>query len=319
MTKSKNKGATKSAFINSPLNYQGSKFGLLEQIIPLFPKDIVNFHDVFAGGASVAINVNAQKTFINDKQPLLWSFYLYLYLFPKESIFKHIDELIVEFDLSVPTKEKYLKLRSFFNEIHRFNQERDKLLEDPLADLALIKKMDGLKNTKYTLEKYVFSFFLLICYGFNNQIRFNKALEFNNPYGGGRKYSETTKEKLNVFIDALKSKHAIFSTNHFKDYLKQDFNENDFIYLDPPYLITDAAYNNDWSIYDDMDLFRLLDELNSKGVKFAYSNVLSHKGKNNTFLTEWAKQYNIHYLSKTYNRSSHNTTGNSQEILICNY
>jgi len=91
MTKSKNKGATKSAFINSPLNYQGSKFGLLEQIIPLFPKDIVNFHDVFAGGASVAVNVNAQKTFINDKQPLLWSFYLYLYLFKKESIFKHID------------------------------------------------------------------------------------------------------------------------------------------------------------------------------------------------------------------------------------
>lgn len=83
MTKSKNKGATKSAFINSPLNYQGSKFGLLEQIIPLFPKDIVNFHDVFAGGASVAVNVNAQKTFINDKQRLLWDFYLYLYLFKK--------------------------------------------------------------------------------------------------------------------------------------------------------------------------------------------------------------------------------------------
>ena len=168
MIKSKNKGATKSAFINSPLNYQGSKFGLLEQIIPLFPKDIVNFHDVFAGGASVAINITAQNTFINDKQPLLWSFYLYLYLFPKESIFKHIEELIAEFDLSVPTKEKYLKLRSFFNEIHRFNEDRDKLIQDPLADGALIKKMDELKRTKYTLEKYVFSFFLLVCYGFNN-------------------------------------------------------------------------------------------------------------------------------------------------------
>ena len=319
MTKSKNKGATKSAFINSPLNYQGSKFGLLEQIIPLFPKNIVNFHDVFAGGASVAINVNAQKTFINDKQSLLWNFYLYLYLFKKESIFKHIDELIAEFDLSKPTKEKYLKLRAFFNQIHRFNQERDKLLQDPLANSVLIKKMDELKETKYTLEKYVFSFFLLICYGFNNQIRFNKALEFNNPYGGGRKYSDITKEKLNAFIDALKDKQAIFSSIHFKEYLTQDFNENDFVYLDPPYLITDAAYNNNWSIGEEMELFRLLDDLHLKGIKFAYSNVFSHKGKNNSLLTEWAKKYNIHYLNKTYNRASHNTTGDSQEILICNY
>lgn len=319
MTKSKNKGATKSAFINSPLNYQGSKFGLLEQIIPLFPKNIVNFHDVFVGGANVAINVNAQKTFINDKQPLLLNFYLYLYLFKKESVFENIDKLIDEFDLSTPTNEKYLKLRSFFNEIHRFRQECDKLIQDPLADSALVKKMDDLKNTKYTLEKYVFSFFLLICYGFNNQIRFNKALEFNNPYGGGRKYSDVTKNKLSSFIDVLKSKQVVLSSNHFKEYLGQDFTENDFIYLDPPYLITDAAYNNDWSIYDDMELFRLLDELNRKGVKFAYSNVLSHKGKINNFLIDWAKQYNIHYLNKTYKRSSHNTSGDSQEILICNY
>ena len=48
-----------------------------------------------------------------------------------------------------------------------------------------------------------------------------KQLEFNNPYGGGRKYSEATKEKLNAFIDALKSKQAIFSSNHFKKYLSQ--------------------------------------------------------------------------------------------------
>lgn len=319
MTKSKNKGATKSAFINSPLNYQGSKFGLLEQIIPLFPKNIVNFHDVFVGGANVAINVNAQKTFINDKQPLLLNFYLYLYLFKKESVFENIDKLIDEFDLSTPTNEKYLKLRSFFNEIHRFRQECDKLIQDPLADSALVKKMDDLKNTKYTLEKYIFSFFLLICYGFNNQIRFNKALKFNNSYGGGRKYSDVTKDKLNAFIDALKSKQVVFSSSHFVKYLSQDFTENDFIYLDPPYIITDAAYNNDWSIDDDMELFRLLDDLNRKGVKFAYSNVLSHKGKINNFLIDWAKQYNVHYLNKTYKRSSHNTSGDSQEILICNY
>ncbi|MCA6072598.1 MAG: DNA adenine methylase, partial [Endomicrobium sp.] len=40
-------------FIKSPLNYVGGKYKILPQIIPLFPKDINCFVDLFAGGANV--------------------------------------------------------------------------------------------------------------------------------------------------------------------------------------------------------------------------------------------------------------------------
>ena len=45
--------------IKSPLNYIGGKAKILDQILPLFPKEIDNFIDLFAGGCNVGINVNA--------------------------------------------------------------------------------------------------------------------------------------------------------------------------------------------------------------------------------------------------------------------
>ena len=50
----------------SPIYYTGNKFKLLKFIEPFFPKDIDNFHDVFGGGGTVAINANANKIHFND-------------------------------------------------------------------------------------------------------------------------------------------------------------------------------------------------------------------------------------------------------------
>ena len=52
--------------VKSPLNYVGGKYKLLPQILPLFPKDIDTFYDLFGGGANVAVNVNANKIVCND-------------------------------------------------------------------------------------------------------------------------------------------------------------------------------------------------------------------------------------------------------------
>ena len=43
--------------IESPINYMGSKYKLLDRLIPLFPK-VDTFVDLFAGGGSVYMNVN---------------------------------------------------------------------------------------------------------------------------------------------------------------------------------------------------------------------------------------------------------------------
>lgn len=54
--------------VKSPLNYTGGKYKLLNQIIPIFPKDLDLFVDLFSGGANVGVNVNAKRIVCVDKQ-----------------------------------------------------------------------------------------------------------------------------------------------------------------------------------------------------------------------------------------------------------
>lgn len=102
----------------------------------------------------------------------------------------------------------------------------------------------------------------------------------------------------------------------------------DLLYADPPYLITTGSYNDGkrgfegWSKNDDKELYQLLDKLNNKGVKFALSNVIHHKGLKNEELITWMKKYNVHYIDINYNSCNYhgkNTDKETIEVLITNY
>ena len=45
----------KNNYIQSPLNYTGGKYKLLNQLIPLFPKNINTFIDLFGGGGATYV------------------------------------------------------------------------------------------------------------------------------------------------------------------------------------------------------------------------------------------------------------------------
>ncbi|QQR64138.1 DNA adenine methylase [Candidatus Roizmanbacteria bacterium] len=70
--------------------------------------------------------------------------------------------------------------------------------------------------------------------------------------------------------------------------------KNDFVYFDPPYLLGLASYNElgGWTENDERDLYALLTRLNDKGIRFALSNVLEHKGEINKIIKAWANKGN---------------------------
>ena len=117
-----------------------------------------------------------------------------------------------------------------------------------------------------------------------------------------------------------------FSSKDFREFDYSILNRGDLVYCDPPYTISTGSYNdgkrgfNGWSEQDDLDLMNILDELSERGVRFALSNVLSHKGTINEALQEWSKKYKIHYLDFNYNNSSYhlNAKSETQEVLITN-
>ena len=53
-------------YVKSPLNYTGNKYRILSQILPHMPKKIDLMVDLFAGGATVGLNVEAKNVVFVD-------------------------------------------------------------------------------------------------------------------------------------------------------------------------------------------------------------------------------------------------------------
>ncbi|MBR3353467.1 Dam family site-specific DNA-(adenine-N6)-methyltransferase [Candidatus Saccharibacteria bacterium] len=284
-------------FIKSPLNYTGGKFAILPQLFPLFPKTINTFLDMFAGGANVGINANANEIVLNDNLVFLMDIYSDLQSKEADGIFEEIEEIIKKYKLSLTNRDGYNKLRNDYN-------------KDKTPILLLV----------------------LSFYSFNHQIRFNNQHEFNTPFGLNRsRYNKRIKDNLKGFMGALKNKNIIISKKEFNKYDVSVLGEGDFVYCDPPYLITTGTYNDGkrgftgWGEKQERNLLQLLNELNSNGVKFALSNVTHHKGMINDILLEWidSKNHIVHEIKKDYTNSSYHAkyrNGNeTKEVLITNY
>lgn len=286
----------KNQYIKSPLNYTGGKYKLLDILIPVFPSNISTFVDLFAGGGNVGINVDANKIIMNDQITYLAELYSYLRATPYEEIIENIHDCIKKFNLSKENKEGYIELRRFYN-------ESDK--KEPLL------------------------LFVLTCYSFNHQIRFNNSHEFNAAFGKSRSsYNSSIENNLIAFCNALKTKNVTLSNLDFRSVDMTLLDKNSFVYCDPPYLLSTSAYNDgnrgfkNWTASDDADLFGVLDELNRNHIKFALSNVLQHKGQYNEALMRWSENYNVYFIDKSYENCSYNLkdrTAETVEVLITNY
>ena len=292
-------------YIKSPMNYTGGKYKLLHQIEPLFPENINLFVDLFTGGGNIAANVKANKIVANDCEENIIGIYKTFQKYDNvDELIAQIEEIIKTYGLTIDNTEAYNKFRNDYNSL---------------------KTSQG--NYSPPLSSYNINILLyvLICYSFNHQYRFNSKGEFNMPFGKERsQWNENMKNNLINFHRQIKEKDIVFLNKDFRQLKVDKLGINDFVYCDPPYLITCATYNekDGWNQECEEDLLNLLDELNTKKIKFALSNVLYSKGKTNDLLIEWSKKYNVHHLDYTYQNCNYHTkdkTNKSDEVLITNY
>lgn len=291
-------------YVKSPMNYTGGKYKLLHQIEPLFPEDINLFVDLFTGGGNIAVNVKANKIVANDCEENIIGIYKTFQGYDNvDELIGQIEEIIKTYGLTIDDTEAYNKFRNDYN-----------CLRTSQGDYS------PLSSYNINILLYV-----LICYSFNHQYRFNSKGEFNMPFGKERsQWNENMKNNLIKFHQRIKEKDIVFLNKDFRQLKVDKLGNNDFVYCDPPYLITCATYNekDGWNQECEEDLLKLLDELDTKKIKFALSNVLYSKGKTNDLLIEWSKKYTVHHLDYTYQNCNYHTkdkTNKSDEVLITNY
>ena len=302
--------------IQSPLNYTGGKFKLLPQILPHFPNDINCFIDLFCGGGNVGINVPCSKVIFNDNNSLLRYVFGTFKNLDKETTFELIDNIIKKYGLSNTELYGYERYNcNSADGLASFNSEKF---------LKLREDFNKLEECDYN---YYIMLYVLIVYAFNNQIRFNRKGEFNLP-AGKRDFNKKMRDKLSAFIDRLKSGDYRFESSDFRELPNEDWDEKTFVYADPPYLITCATYNEQdgWNETLEKELLSYLDKLHERGIRFALSNVLKSKGKENKILIDWVNKnigkYRVIYLDYSYSNSNYHTkdrTSKTDEVLIVNY
>ncbi|WP_300485349.1 DNA adenine methylase, partial [uncultured Brachyspira sp.] len=194
--------------------------------------------------------------------------------------------------------------------------------------------VDGYNRLRdeYNTNRKPLDLFVLISYSFNHQIRFNNNHQFNNPFGKYRSsFNNSIKNNLENFINRMQSLNIDFSNENFECFNFDFFNEDDFVYCDPPYLISKGTYNDGkrgftgWNKNNEIILLKTLDNLNKRNIKFALSNFLIHNGKRNDILKEWISynKYNIKKIYSNYDNSYYNKKLLSKtqtiEILVTNY
>lgn len=289
--------------INSPLNYTGNKFKLLKQIMPYLNNEANKFVDVFAGSGLVGLNSDCQEIILNDNNNITIELLTYFKENTADNIIKSMDKIIEEYGFTdTYRKGNQVYIEEKHEGLSRYNKEA-------------FNRLKGDYNRKPSIEKL----FALTIYGFNHYIRFNAKGNYNVPVGKVD-YSNSLREKTKEYTEAFKKKEVKILNYDFRD--KNLYQDTKAIYyFDPPYLITEAPYNNKWSEEDERALLQLLDDLNKRNVKFALSNVLESNGKENKLLKDWCTKYNVFNMDRKYlnaNYRKKNITV-AKEVLITNY
>lgn len=250
------------------------------------------------GSGEVTFNTQAKHYIYNEKSTQLVNIFNNL----DDDFIREVENIIQRYGLSKDNKQGFLDLRQYYNTNLKIMSDREN---------AII-------------------LYCLLTHAFNYQIAFNSKGEYNMPSGKGRSYfSPQLKEKLIAYINRKNAIDVKFLSYDFIDIDIPTLSNPEcaFIYIDPPYYISCGAYERDyfckWSEEYEYRLLALLDDLTAKGYKWAFSNVLEHKGKSNDALKKWARKYTVHYLNMDYKNCNYHTKNKSAnssiEVLITNY
>ena len=149
-------------YIKAPMNYIGNKYRILQQIQKWFPRKIDLMVDIFCGGCDVTFNTKANEHIANDLNFFVIEIYKEFQQLGIEKAVEQIDRTICNWKLTKENKEAYEHFRAYYN------------------------------RTKNPIDLYV-----LMCYSFNYQFRFNAAHEYNNPFGKSRSsFNNVMRENL---------------------------------------------------------------------------------------------------------------------------
>jgi len=260
----------KIKYTKPPIKWLGGKTQLLERIMPYFPKEIDNYHELFLGGSSVLLAVLdlVEKGYIKIKGNI------YAYDFNEiligffDNIKNHSNGLYTEIQ---SLKNIYTNLSGTIINRKPDNEEEAKTSKESYYYWCR-KQFNQIENKQSIKSSALFLFLNKTCF---RGVYRTGPNGFNVPYGH---YKTTPTFIEEAYLNNLKKliDKVQFKCLDFKEAFK-NIGDGDFVYLDPPYAPENATsfvgYNKKgFKLEEHQKLFELTKNLDSKNARFIMSN-----------------------------------------------
>lgn len=277
----------KNLVLSPVLKWVGGKRQLLNDIIPMIPKNCSTYVEPFIGGGAVLFELQPKKAIINDFNGELINVYTVIRDYSEELI----KEL--QFHKDNNTSEHFYAVREYDRKPEFFSQ---------MTPVQKAARVIYLNKT---------------CY--NGLYRVNSAGQFNSPYGKYKNPNIVNETVIRAMSKYFNENNIVIKNEDFKEALK-GLRRGAFVYLDPPYMpisssssftgYTENGFNED----KQRELKELCDKLDKKGIKFLQSN------SDCEFIRELYSGYRIKTIkAKRAINSKGNSRGEINEVLIYNY
>lgn len=211
--------------MNPMIKYRGGKSKEISHFINNMPKDYTRYIEPFFGGGALYFYLHPEKAIINDVNSRLYSFY------------KEMQE-------SYPEARAQLdKLQKIYEE----NQKEYEILKSRFPDERVENKNEELYyimrdafNHKICTE-YLDSviYFFINKTAYSGMIRYNANGEYNVPFG---RYKNFNTKLITEEHYKLLQRTEIY--NYDYSIIFDMANDDDFIFLDPPYDCVFSDYGN---------------------------------------------------------------------------
>lgn len=324
------------------MKYPGGKTKEVPLVRTYMPLNIERYFEPFVGGGSVYFDLNIHPSFISDFSFDLINLYtlvqqqdeaLHNLLIIFDNIWHLLDEREINqndlIGLENFLADDYLKnchqanarkqriIRKLINEGHELdnnNINNIRITARKTAFYMMVRKQYNLQPNNNAMRAATYFFLREYCY--SSMFRFSNNGEFNVPYGGMSYNNKFLINKIDEMFSVEMHNYMADTTiqqNDFEDFLNQyEFNDRDFIFLDPPYDSDFSTY--DQNPFDRNEQIRLRDFLAHTNAKWMLII------KKTDFINELYRDFHVYEYGKNYMVSFKNRNDkNVSHLLITNY